>query len=337
MKALTILATLVFTGSSAFALDTVMAVKGRFDYIHTDTETTPGNEITSGVFTSSFLKAVIDSKVNDTTTAKITLDFKPTPTTDNGVSSLVDEAYLTKNFDSLSVVIGKQAVMTGGRENDYSSRDVYMYSRFAESISSNLVGVSAGYSMYGENAYLQYLQQSDANKNPLTDKKVIGAAYYGNWMNKLLMPIFSYHRMGTSRIGAYDNQIVASLRVNLDKFFVEADYLMLEQENFSASGDAEVKSIVAHARYLFDQGFQPFVKYINENGKKGYTKIVSGSEKSKRSAFEVGVEYYPVKEEDMRYHIVYDNSNSKQTSPSTIKVKEQKVYAGIAFNYNLFK
>ncbi|MEA9357017.1 hypothetical protein SHI21_12405 [Bacteriovorax sp. PP10] len=338
MKALTILATVALTSTSAFALDTVMAAKGRFDYIHTKTENKPGGETSSGVLTTSYLKLIIDSKVNESTTAKLTLDFKPNPTTDNGTSGLVDEAYLTKRFEALSVIVGKQAVMTGGRENDYSGRDVYMFSRFADSITKNLVGASAGYSMFGQNAYIQYLQQTDANQTPLTDKKVIGAAYYGEWMNKMIMPIVSYHKLGTDRPGAYNTQMVGSLRVNVDKFFVEADYLVLKQEKLTAAGDAKLNTIVAHARYLFDQGFQPFVKYINEDGKKGYGGIVAGSTDSERSAFEVGLEYYPTKDEDMRYHVVYDNSTSKKTSPGpTQKVEEQKIFAGIAFNYNLLK
>lgn len=341
MKALTILATVALTSTSAFALDTVMAAKGRFDYIHTETENKPGTKTSSGALTTSFLKLVVDSKVNESTTAKLTLDFTNSIGADNGTSNLVDEAYLTKKFEALSVIVGKQAVMTGGRENDYSARDIYLYSRFAESITENLVGASVGYSMFGQNAYLQYLQQANsgvANQTPFTDKKVIGAAYYGEWMNKMIMPILSYHKLGTNRAGAYNTQMAASLRVNVDKFFVEADYLVLEQEKLTAAGDAKVNSIVAHARYLFDEGFQPFVKYINEDGKKGYANIVSGSTDSERSAFEVGLEYYPTKDEDMRYHVVYDNSTSKRTSPGpSLKVEEQKIFAGIAFNYNLLK
>lgn len=341
MKALTILATLALTSTSAFALDTVMVAKGRFDYIHTKTENKPGAETSSGILTTSYLKLITDTKINETTTAKLTLDFLPAVGNDNGTSNIVDEAYLTKTFGALSVILGKQAIMTGGRENDYSSRDVYMYSRFADSIMKNMVGASAGYSLSGQNVYLQYLQVSDANKTPLTDKKVIGAAYYGEWMNKMIMPILSYHKLGTNRPGSYDTQAVASLRLNIAKFFIEGDYLMLKQEDKSAAGDAKLNTVVAHARYIFDQGFQPFAKFIKEDGKKGFEGIMgtgSGAIESERTAFEVGLEYYPTKDEDMRYHVVYDNSTSKQTSPApTQKIEEQKIYAGIAFSYNLLK
>lgn len=341
MKALTILATLALTSTSAFALDTVMTAKGRFDYINTKTENKPGAKTTSGVLTTSFLKLVTDTKVNDTTTAKLTLDFVPAVGNDNGTSNIIDEAYLTKKAGDFSVILGKQALMTGGRENDYSAREIYLFSHFAESIPKNMVGASAGYSVYAQNFYVQYLQVSDTNKTPLTDKKIIGAAYYGEWMDKMIMPILSYHKLGTNRPGSYDTQAVASLRLNIAKFFVEADYLMLKQEKKSTAGDAKVDSIVAHARYIFDQGFQPFVKFISEKGKKGYDGIMgtsSGAIDSKRTAFEVGLEYYPTKDEDMRYHVVYDNSASKKTNPGPeTKLDEQKIFAGIAFSYNLLK
>lgn len=338
MKALTILATLAFTSTSVFALDTVIGLKGRFDYIHTQTKNKPGTESSSGELKTSFLKLITDAKINDTTNAKLTLNFQPAPNTDNGVSDLVDEAFITKNAGNFSFLLGKQAVMTGGRENDYSASDVYLYSRFVDSFLYYFTGVSAGYTQYGQNFYLQYLEQADSKSNPLKDKKVIGAAYYGELMDKKIMPILSYHKFGTNRPGSYNNVISASLRFNINKFFIEGDYLVNEMENFSTEGDAKITSIVTHARYIFDEGFQPFVKYITEDGKKGFTGIVSGASSSERQAFEVGLEYFPNKEETFRYHVVYNNSDSKQTSPGpSLKVEEQKIYAGIMFNYNLLK
>jgi hypothetical protein len=340
MKALTILAAIALTSSSAMALDTVMGLKGRFDYVRTETENKPGAKNSENRLTTSFLRLVTDAKLNDTTTAKLTLDFQPANSTDNGLNNLVDEAFLTKSFGALSVMIGKQAVMTGGRENDYSSRDIYLSSKFSDEIVDNITGISAGYSMAGQNVYLQYLQQTDAKQGStatFTDKKVMGIAYYGDFMNKMIMPIVSYHKMGTIRAGQYDTFGSAGLRVNVANFMIEADYLMLEQEKLSALGDAELNSIVAHVRYTHEN-FQPFVKFIKEDGKKGYQGLVAGSNKSERTAWEVGLEYVPNKDEDMRYHVVYNNGESEKKSPApTQKVEEQKIYAGIAFNYNILK
>jgi hypothetical protein len=336
MKALTILATFALTTGSVMALDTVMDVKGRFDYINSKTDTVPGSKTSSGVLTTSYLRLVTGTKVNETTALKLALDFQPSSTVDNNLSNTVDEATLTKTFNNFSVIIGKQLVLTGGRENDYLAKDDYLYSKFSDSVTDNLTGVSVGYQFAEQNLYLQYLQQTDSTKNPLTDKKVMGVVYYGNFLDKMIMPIVSYHKLGTNRPGAYDIQTAVGLRFNVQSFIVEADYLMLKQEKTS-NGDRELTSMVGHIRYAHES-FQPFVKFIKDDGKKNYDGIVSGSEKSERTSYEVGLEYIPNKDEDMRYHVVYDNMKSEKKSPTpTSEVKEQKIYAGIAFNYNILK
>lgn len=337
MKVLTLVAAAALTVSTANAFDTAIGLKGRFDYVRTETENKPGAKTSTGVLTTSFLRLVTDAKLNETTNAKLTLDFQPATTVDNGLTNMVDEAFITKAFGAASVMIGKQAVMTGGRENDYSSRDLYINSKFNDAIVDNITGITAGYSMAGQNLYVQYLQQTDANKSPLTDKKVIGVAYYGDFMEKMIVPVLSYHKFGTNRVGSYDVYTSAGLRLNVANFMVEADYLMLEQEKASALGDAELNSMVAHVRYTHEN-FQPFVKYIMDDAKKGYSGIIAGSTDSERTAWEIGLEYIPTKEEDMRYHIVYNNAESERKSPTpTSKVEEQKIYAGIAFNYNILK
>lgn len=339
MRILTLVAALALTTSSAMALDTVMGLKGRFDYVHSKNETSPVvTETTSGVLQTSFLRLVTEAKINETTNAKLTLNFKEVGSkTENGLNDLVDEAYITKTFGGLSVLAGKQAVMIGGRENDYSQRDLYLTSAFNFNVPTNLMGVTAGYSMAGQNFYLQYMQQKDFSQTPNTDKRIMGAAYYGDFMNKMLMPIVSYHRAGTTRVGSYDNYGTVGLRLSVASFIVEADYLMLEQEKLSALGDAELKSVVAHVRYAHEN-FQPFVKFIKEDGKKGFAGLVTGATNSERTAYEVGLEYVPNKDEDFRYHVVYNNSEAKQKSPApTAKVEDQKIYAGIAFNYNILK
>ena len=342
MKALTIVAALALTSGSAMALDTVMGLKGRFDYTRTETENKPGSKDSEGKFTTSFLRLVTDAKLNDTMTAKLTLDFQEANSSkDNGLTNLVDEAFLTKTFGyGFSAMVGKQAVLTGGHENEYSSRDLYTTSIHNDAISDNITGLTVGYTVAEQNIFLQYLQQTDAKQGAtatFTDKKVVGAAYYGSFMNKMIEPVLSYHKQGTTRAGQYDTFMAAGLRLNVAQFTVEADYLVLEQEKLSAAGDAKLNSIVATVRYNHEN-FKPFAKFIKEDGEKGFDSIITGSDESERTAFEVGLEYVPNKDEDFRYHVVYSNSEKEQTKPTpTSKVEEQKIYAGIAFNYNILK
>ena len=349
MKVLAIIAAVVLTTSSAMAVETVMGIKGRFDYVRTENKTT-NVKTKSGELTTSFLRLVTDAKVNDTVSVKLTLDFQPTPAADNNLQNLVDEAYLTKEFSQgIKAIVGKQAIMTGGRENDYSTRDLYFSSEFKRITPENLLGASLGYSMAGQNVYLQYLEQKTSDSGTFTDKKIIGAAYYGSFLDNMFMPILSYHKMGTNRLGANNIAMSAGLRVTTAKMFmVEADWLQMEQEkggNNAVGGttaqDAKLTSVVAHVRYLHEN-FQPFFKYIMDKGSKGYnfqtTVVAAGAEKSKRNTWELGLEYMPNKDEDMRYHVVYNSATSEKESPApTSKVEEKKIYAGIAFNYNILK
>lgn len=352
MKVLSIIAAIALTSSSAMAVETVMGVKGRFDYVRTENKNKTTNVKTnSGELTTSFLRLVTDAKVNDTVSVKLTLDFAPVDSaaarSDTGVSQIIDEAYLTKEFGhGIKAMVGKQAIMTGGRENDYSTRDLYFSSEFKRATPENLTGASLGYSMAGQNVYLQYLEQKNADSTPFTDKKVVGAAYYGAFLDNMIMPIVSYHKMGTSRQGAYNNAMSVGLRVVPMKIvLIEADWLQMEQEkNGTVTGttaaDAKLTSVVGHVRYIHEN-FQPFFKYIMDKGTKGYSGIpgvAAGAEKSKRNTWEVGLEYMPSKDEDMRYHVVYNSATSEKETPApTAKVEEKKIYAGIAFNYNILK
>lgn len=340
MKVLSIVAAIALTSGSAMALDTVMGLKGRFDYVRTETETTPGAKDSNGKLTTSFLRLVTDAKLNESTSARLALDLQPAPVADNGLTSLVDEAFINKEMGAFSVKIGKQLVLAGGRENDYISKELYLTSKHRSAIVENITGVTAGYAVAGQNVYLQYLQQTDTKQTSpgtFTDKKVMGVAYYGSFADKMISPIISYHKQGTTRAGAYDTFGAVGLRLAVANFIVEADYLMTEQEKLTAGNDAELTSIVAHVRYVHEN-CQPFAKFIKEDGKKGYDLGIAGSTESERTAWELGMEYVPNKDEDMRYHIVYNNSESKRKTPApTSKVEEQKIYAGLAFNFNILK
>ena len=347
MKLVLIITAIALASSSSFAVETVMGIKGRFDYVRTENDKKATSTKTeSGELTTSFLRLVTDAKVNDTVSVKLTLDFQPTPAADNNLQNIVDEAFLTKDFGmGIKAMVGKQAIMTGGRENDYSTRDLYFTSEFKRVTPENLTGLSLGYSMAGQNIYLQYLEQKTTDSTPFTDKKVLGVAYYGSLMDNMLMPIVSYHKIGTSRLNAYNNAVSAGLRVlPMKSVLAEVDWLQMEQEKNgtvvgTATETAKLTSIIAHVRYMHEN-FQPFAKYIMDKGSNGYSGIpgATGAEKSKRNAWEVGVEYMPIKDEDMRYHIVYNSATSEKETPApSAKVEEKKIYAGIAFSYNILK
>jgi hypothetical protein len=117
-----------FLATSAFAVESDMKVIGRFDYVSEETKTATSKE-TRGEFETNFLRWKNAAKFNDTITGELTLDFATTGShvTEDGETStdfmdMVDTAFITKTFGpGLSLTIGKQAILVGGREIDFTS------------------------------------------------------------------------------------------------------------------------------------------------------------------------------------------------------------------------
>lgn len=352
MKKLAVLASFALA-SSAFAMDTTMNLKGRFDYLRSETETKSGAGVTtkstSGQYQPSYLRWATGAKFNDTTSLKLTLDFTDSEDNNtNGLSNFTDEAFMTKSLgNGLSVMIGKQAVLVGGRENDISSRDIYAVSAFNDSISGNLTGLTVGYNVAGQDFYIQHLE---GENTVLTDKKVTGVAWYGNLMNDMIKPIVSYHKEGTDKSGSYNTLTAVGAQVNWNMITFEGDYLMRTNEKGGtdtngAVQDAEVTSMVFHARYNHDM-YRPFVKYIMDDAEGSYSLGANfgGAVESERTVMELGLEIVPNKDEDFRYHVVYSASETEETRRTVATAAESmenkedtKIYAGVAFGMNILK
>jgi hypothetical protein len=352
MKSVLILAALALS-SQAMALDSKMDLKGRFDYKRTETKNNNGTTTTKdsdGQYVPSFLKLATDVKFNDSTSAKLLLDFKEdqdAAARDNGLAKFVEEAYLTKRFGSLSAMVGKQAVLTGGRENDYSPRDLYLTSAFKSATVDNITGLTLGYEFAGQKFFAQHLENTTSNSGNLSDRKATGVAYYGSFFDGKISPIFSYHKLGSSRPGKYDTLSSFGVQGAHMNLVVEVDYSMYTQEkagrsattNAANSADAELTSMVAHVRYNHDN-FKPFVKWYKEEGEGQYSGLISTNSaiKTERNAWELGLEYYPKESEDFRYHLVYNTVESKETTGTTkAKNEADTIYAGLAFGFNILK
>ncbi len=340
MKALLILI-LSLTPCLAYSLETSMIFRGRFDYNYEEKENTPGLKDSSGVLTTSYLRFGVMAKFDDTMKANLVLDFSDANTPkDNGLTELIDVAYVTKLIGQYSFLLGKQGVLIGGRENDYSLRDIYIYSSFNDATSASATGASVRYDTLGQSFYAQYLQQRDVKQTPFTDKKIIGLAYYGSLFNKKVEPIISYHKLGTTRPGQYDLFTATGVRVYAGQFFFEGDYLILVKEMAGLNAasevdDAKVTSIVLVARYN-QENIRPFIKYLIDKGKNSYD-LGNGINdiKTKRDAWETGVEYYPNKDNDVRYHLVYNSSKFEEETGSHAKYTEERFVVGFAFGLNV--
>jgi hypothetical protein len=349
MKKLTVLAALAISGS-AFAMDTHMDLMGRFDYLHTETKTNGANKTTAGNYSPNYLRWKTTAKFNETTTAELNLDLAAdhAAATTRTLSGMVDVAAVTKVLGGgFSAIIGKQPVLVGGRENDYKSRDVYTTSLFNDAISDNQIGLTAAYNVMGQDFYLQHVESTGATA--LTDKKITGLAYYGNFMNGMLSPIVSYHKVGTDTSAKYDIMTTVGVKYTMGAIVAEFDYLMLKKEQVGTA-DQKLNSMVAHVRYNMGM-YNPFAKYIMETGKDAFametgttTKTTRAGgpnvTKSERTAWELGLEVVPNKDEDMRYHVVYSSSKMEdktRTTGANQKFEDTRLYAGVAFGFNILK
>lgn len=347
---LTILAALALS-SQAMAADSKMDLKGRFDYNKVETKNNNGTTTTktsSGQYVPSVLKLATETKFNDSLSAKLILDLKESNSVpDNGLANFIEEAFLTKKFGSLSAMVGRQIVLTGGRENEYNKKDLYLKSGFYNIIPDNITGLTLGYEVAGQKVFVQHLEATTTSTGTFTDKKVTGLAYYGSFFDGKISPIFSYHQVGTSRQG--QNDILASFGVQGShmNLVVELDFSMLNEKKggqktttaLANSADAELTAMVLHVRYNHDN-FKPFVKWYKEEGEGNSKKLISATTaiKTERSALELGLEYYPEASEDFRYHVVYNTVESKETTGTTkAKNEADSIYAGLAFSFNVLK
>ena len=357
MKKLAVLAAIA-TVASANAGE--LKLKGRFDYQSTEEKTkvdTVSTKETSGVYSVDYLRLAGSTKLGETLSGKVVLDLTDSndATKVDGLTKLVDEAFITKSFGmGLSAMVGKQAVLVGGRENDWSSRDVYTVSQFNDAIPGNATGLSVGYEVAGQSFYLQHLE---ANTTDLTDKKITGVAWYGNFMDGMISPIVSYHKVGTDRAGNYDTFLAVGSQFAWNSIVAEVDYLMLTQEDggLNAAGtkaaDVEHNAMVFHVKYNHEN-FRPFAKFIMETTEGNNAKLDENDANStingdldvtetKNTAFELGLEYVPNKDEDFRYHVVYTNGTYESDKGRTGYTKFEKetttIYAGLAFGMDLLK
>jgi hypothetical protein len=273
---------------------------------------------------------VTDGKVTDTT--KFALVLKPLETAVDG--NFVDSAFVTKKLnDSFSILIGKQAALIGGRENDYADYDLFLTSSFKGGLPSiNTPGLSMQYEFAGQSLYLQALKAATAT---VTSKSAYtyGASYYGSWIDGKILPIFSYHQEATDRTGAKNKYIALGAQAYSGTTIVEFDWLKKSEErNGIDSKNLDTTSMVFQLRYNHER-YKPFAKMIMD-------KIENRNEtvtRTERTGWEAGVEFYPAKEEDLHYHVAYNSAETKEKVGGTATTTESKVFVGATFSFNILK
>ena len=326
----------------SFAGDHTINFGARSDWKYKNNDIDKTGTPNSSSFEFNYLLASFSGKISPAFSYFISTDLLQSAAgTDvtNGTSAFIDEAFITKSFgEGGSVSVGKKAVLIGGREYDYFPYDLYTTSYYYEAAPENELGLTLSKEV-GEQLWM--FQLFNGNKNNVTSQPTSNTqskfgysiGWYGNFVDKFIKPIVAYtvvpKGVGSGRVSKGDDVYLGGgvLFNTPHNFVLEVDYGMLTQNHFAGDGvHQKTKSIVGLIRYN-GENYMPFFKMMSD------VVTLDSTETNKRSAFDVGVEYRPVNEDLVSYHVVYTGESVKSnvdSSPTSITV-------GIKFDASLLK
>lgn len=309
-------------------MSTEMHLRGRFDWAHTENKTSAGKNKQSE-FQTQDLRLVTDGKVTDST--KFSLTLKPLQSATG--EDMVDTAFVTKKMnDMCSILIGKQSPLIGGRENDYADYDLFLLSSFKNAIPASTTGISLQHEVANQTVYIQALKAA-APTGASHSGYTYGASYYGNFLEGKIVPILSYHQEATDLSGAKNKYIALGAQGVSGNTIVEFDWLKKSEEKVGiAAKNLDTTSMVVHVRYDHER-YKPFAKIILDK----IENINDTVTETERTGWEAGIVFHPVKEEDLRYHLVYNSAETKEKVGGTAKTTESKILVGATFSFNILK
>ncbi len=275
-----------------------------------------------------------------------------------------------KFMDGMDLTAGKFASDMGGIENQYASPDMYLFSEANTGVSTNLntntkavyaadsgktaaaftwantgitkyyTGVKVAYKIADQEIALHSadLPADDTTSGNLSQTRTMtGLVYKGSFMDKMVMPIFSYHSSllpgaSSGSVDAKANFIAAGVKFNVASQIIDFDYLSnsFSSRTTSAGSDETdtVQSMTLGWAMPMDN-LTPRVKIESSKLSAAATKIydVTGAG--------VALEWKPVKEENFRFHTAYNMKSYKPVSGDTIAYNEFMV--GMRINADFLK
>lgn len=233
--------------------------------------------------------------------------------TKDGASEALEYAYISqKLIGGLGLVFGKLFTNSGSNEWWYSGADIYTYSTYGYSSELWNEGYDGGIELNwsGMNQWLalQILNPYKANSE-VNSRKSWTLFYRGNLMDGMVIPSFNYGSFADDN-ATTDKHLGVGVQLNPNMFTVELEYNSSKEE-FQGTGNKDVEgtSLVGLVRYNHDH-FRPFVKYISEEAEDKGT----NGDKVEKTVLEAGLEWYPTKGANGRWHIVYSSEDFDCTS-----------------------
>jgi hypothetical protein len=302
-------------------------VEWRLDTVkeHTDEVSDVDGNKKEFKFTIPYLRFGIKGKYDDTISYRVRFRLNKTLAQATGrkdeTGEGVDYAYIDKIISpNLKLQIGKQVLYHGGWEAVVSSKEEYSYSY--NSFSMYSVGVGAFIKAAGQNVILQVLNSGGSGPNDVTTTNKLTSATEenqtlpmmgGQWSTSLfegmINPIFSYHfetienrpsAAGTTLKQKADQSYLAvGNRFQISDITFDTDYLVNKNES-TIIGNKESTDSGYSLRLAYQTGlWRPQIKYTTTENETNGVKV------SDISSYHAALEFYPVNDANLRYHLAY--------------------------------
>ncbi|MBT3982617.1 MAG: hypothetical protein HOE90_14760 [Bacteriovoracaceae bacterium] len=213
----------------------------------------------------------------------------------DNASNALEKAYVQGWFDDhWSMQFGKDYLKWGTREQYLNETDVYTYSWASTNVSHYGTGVNLHYRNAGQKYYISINNSDDANSTPAKQKNFhYMISWYGNIIPEVIYPHLSYSFRPIAGRKHPDHYFFFGSNFLLGDLNIELDGGFLKKDRF------KYMSGMAKIQFNRHGEVRPFVKAIFDK------KVLHSESHNKRTAGDVGFEFFPFEGQDIRYHIVY--------------------------------
>ncbi|MBE9487596.1 MAG: hypothetical protein IMY73_00260 [Bacteroidetes bacterium] len=296
----------------------------RFDGQYTSLK---GSE-NEGGFSGAYLNLLLSGKINDKFSYDMRYRMYKGPNSNQNYFNQVDWAYIRYNIDNRFFISGgKEIVYIGGFEYDYAPIDVYFASNFWNACNPQQMGFSLGYTSLNKKHTLKLqLTNSPFSIDKYNNTYAVNAIWYGDldWFKT----IYSVNMMEYQK-GDWVNYIALGNQFLFNDFIIDFDYMNRAGSTEKFFADF---SIISQLKYNINDKVTVFVKggydlnkaqdfktvsdeNLNTTNDYAYDKWVRPG--TENGFWGAGVEYYLLKNKDLRIHAVY-TSNNGDPIPQTI-------------------
>lgn len=279
-------------------------------------------------FTGDFFNFQMFGNITDNISYRVRQRLNKNPFAEDNIFNATDFLYFDWKIDNKwSLMVGKQEIFIGGFEYDYAPIDVYYWSGFCNEIPQSYgIGAALGYSFNKDNIlYLQIINSpfSLGNKDNLLSYNLAWFGKVADWWKTI---------WSTNYVeGEKDEKlfyVALGNRFEINDFYLEADFTQTINNN-----EDDLKytyAFVGKLNYNYRDKLDAFIKGGYDKEPISYSSVcyTPFNYTDNYVFFGGGVEYFPLKNKDLRLHCVYYYND---------KDKKHNIDFGVTWKLNVVK